>query len=436
MEHILLYEIKASLTGPLHIGSGEGENGEVLIHPVTRKPFIQASSIAGIMRGAMYTFREEEKVNQWFGKKNLGSDFGNNSRIAVSDGIFDNIKMERRPRVSIDPVSGSVSQSNVKGTSSVSGHKFEMDCVGAGSTFKFEITIDCKEDECESASGDIIRILGMINSGEVQFGGQRSNGFGFVKILNTAYRDYDLKNQADRKDWMNNVRNLKPVDIPDVTDENVAYRISIKGKTEGELLVKSIAVPEFGSEAPDSANITNAKKEYIIPGSSFKGSVKNRFEYVCKKLGREDIIKKTFGDTDGTGNIVFLDTVVGDIESNDRQPITHHIHVDKFTGGVFSGGLFSEKSIGGELDLRIDIRKSPWEKESFAVLMMVLRDLAIGGFNLGSGYANGRGFIDVSKICVSHGGTDYSLKIKDKMDENFTGLVNEALSALSETKDA
>ena len=433
----MFYEIKASLTGPLHIGSGEGENGEVLIHPVTRKPFIQASSIAGIMRGAMETSPEGRKnVNHWFGMKNSGSDFGNNSRIAVSDGIFDNIKMERRPRVSIDPISGSVSQSNVKGTSSVSGHKFEMDCVGAGNTFEFEITIDCKEDECENAKAEIIRILGIINSGEVQFGGQRSNGFGFVKIEESKFKDYNLKNPSDRKNWMNNERELDKLVIPEAVNENVAYRISIKGKTEGELLVKSIVVPEFGSEAPDAANITNAEKEYIIPGSSFKGSVRNRFEYVCKKLGREDIIKKTFGDTDGIGNIVFLDTVVGDIESNDRQPITHHIHVDKFTGGVFSGGLFSEKSIGGELDLRIDIRKSPWEKESFAVLMMVLRDLAIGGFNLGSGYANGRGFIDVSIICVSHGGTDYSLKIKDKMDENFTGLVNEALSALSETKDA
>ena len=427
----MFYEIDALLTEPLHIGSEEGQTGEVLVHPVTRKPFIQASSIAGIMRSAMEVSSEgEKKANHWFGDSNSGSNHRNNSRIAVSDGIFEKIMMERRPRVSIDPISGSVSQSGVKGTSAKSGQKFEMDCVGAGSTFKFEITIDCKEDECENANAEIIRILGMINSGEVQFGGQRSNGFGFVKILNTAYRDYDLKNQADRKDWMNNVRNLHVVDIPDVIDENIAYRISVKGKTEGELLVKSISVPGFGPEAPDAANIRNAKKEYIIPGSSFKGSVRSRFEYVCGKLGREDIIKKTFGDTEQTGNIVFLDTVVGDIESNDKQPITHHIHIDKFTGGVFSGALFSEKSVGGELDLRIVIRKSPCDKETFAVLMMVLRDLAIGGFNLGSGYANGRGFIDVSEICVSYGRREYSLKINEEMDESFTGLMNEALSSL------
>ncbi len=71
MEHILFYEIDALLTEPLHIGSGEGQTGEVLVHPVTRKPFIQASSIAGIMRGAMEVSSEgEKKANHWFGEKN------------------------------------------------------------------------------------------------------------------------------------------------------------------------------------------------------------------------------------------------------------------------------------------------------------------------------------------------------------------------------
>ena len=44
------YEIHASCREPLHIGSGDGRYGEVLVHPVTGGPFIQASGIAGAFR--------------------------------------------------------------------------------------------------------------------------------------------------------------------------------------------------------------------------------------------------------------------------------------------------------------------------------------------------------------------------------------------------
>ena len=47
---ILKYSTKAALKEPLHVGSSMGDKNEVLIHPVTGIPFIQASSIAGAMR--------------------------------------------------------------------------------------------------------------------------------------------------------------------------------------------------------------------------------------------------------------------------------------------------------------------------------------------------------------------------------------------------
>ncbi len=44
----------------------------------------------------------------------------------------------------------------------------------------------------------------------------------------------------------------------------------VSGSTEGELLVKSIAVQEYGKGTPDCMNIQNAAKEYIVPGSSLQ----------------------------------------------------------------------------------------------------------------------------------------------------------------------
>ena len=44
------YTITAQCREPLHIGSGNGSNGEVLIHPVKNVPFVQATGIAGALR--------------------------------------------------------------------------------------------------------------------------------------------------------------------------------------------------------------------------------------------------------------------------------------------------------------------------------------------------------------------------------------------------
>ena len=40
------YRVEVVTTTPLHIGSGAGEDNEVLLHPVTEAPFMQSSSIA------------------------------------------------------------------------------------------------------------------------------------------------------------------------------------------------------------------------------------------------------------------------------------------------------------------------------------------------------------------------------------------------------
>ena len=55
-----------------------------------------------------------------------------------------------------------------------------------------------------------------------------------------------------------------------------AYDIEVDAKTEGALLVKSIAVSGVGEGVPDSENIKNGKEDYIVPGSSFRGAVRAR----------------------------------------------------------------------------------------------------------------------------------------------------------------
>ena len=83
--------------------------------------------------------------------------------------------------------------------------------------------------------------------------------------------------------------------------------------------------------------------------------------------------------------------------------MSHRIHIDKFTGGVINGGLFSEKNVAGKLKLHIVIRnwKANNAEQSCGLLLLTLRDLAIGSFTVGSGYSVGKGVIQVKKVTVT-----------------------------------
>ncbi len=453
-DNVICYKVSALLQEPLHIGSANGDRCDILVHPVTGDPFIQATSIAGIFRDSYSEISGEKEVNDLFGDRELsGNDnvSDHSSRIIFSDGLFKkNPVIELRPRVAIDPASGTASASKVGGSDKNSGHKFEMECIGAGAEFNFTVVIRCKSDEKADLESRINNLFSYIeytdsNSG-MQFGGQKSNGFGYLTFPRIRERIYDLKNSNDRDGWINNdEKGYEDVELSGSDKNSFAYEIDIKGKTEGGLLVKAIALSDFGEEAPDSVNIRNARKDYIIPGSSVKGSFRNRMTWIKKyleKLGSiiegDPIIEDSFGKKgekgiDGkVGNITFLDTVVGDKETNDTADLTHRIHIDKFTGGVTNSGKFSERLVAGNLTIRIRIKNRNNPKRTFGLLMLAIRDLSAKTFNLGSGYATGKGYIETESIDIRSEGKKVSFDFQKDIPEDVKALIKEGLDAVKE----
>ncbi len=245
----------------------------------------------------------------------------------------------------------------------------------------------------------------------MQFGGQKSNGCGFMELQGLKRKIFDMTKAEDRKMWAdeealadNHYENIYS-EIKTAA-KSAAYEVMVSGSTEGELLVKSIAVQEYGKGTPDCMNIQNAAKEYIVPGSSLKGAVRNQMEKIAAYLGSKYIIEETFGKSGETandgkiGNIVFYDTVVGNREDNDRAQVKNRIHIDKFTGGVMHGGLFNEKNVSGDMQLHIMIRDKNNPDGTCGLLLMALRDLALGVMSVGGGYSVGKGILHVDQIII------------------------------------
>lgn len=398
---ICKYIVTSVCNGPLHIGNAVGGIEEVLVHPVNGLPFIQAASIAGIFRKCCDRMNPELTKNL-FGTAIVDS-IETQSRVRFSDGKFsNNIIMELRPHVRINRKRGSVD------AASDSGQKFNMEYIGAGAEFVFTIYLYYVEESESFLKTAMEEILAVFQNEGLQFGAKKSSGAGQVFLSELRYKEFDLRDQKGRNEWINE-DNLDICEynrmkkLEKITSVCKAYTVTVKGRTEGSILVKGLS-GGFGKNAPNSENIRNAQREYIVPGSSLRGAIRSQMEKIAFYLKREALIMSAFGtannddETGNIGNLIFYDTIIEKTEFNVETPLSYRIHIDKFTGGVFQKGLFREKNAAGSMNLKIDIQNRNHPKATLALLILALRDLAIHTMSLGSGYSTGKGMIDVKEI--------------------------------------
>ncbi|MCD7885380.1 MAG: RAMP superfamily CRISPR-associated protein [Lachnospiraceae bacterium] len=399
------YVVHAVCAGPMHVG-GAGKKSEVLIHPVSGLPFVQATGICGVLRAYCGQIASAKEVNSLFGDTSDTAE----SRIRFSDGLFirnENLRMELRPRLALDPKTGTAAAKKDAGLEeSKSGQKFDMQYVGSGSELQFEIFhYDATEEETRLLLG----ALAALDAHEIQFGGQKSNGCGYIKIQKLLHGHYDMTRKEDRAAWIQESEDgMEPVALAAVekTLHSDAYEVEILAETEGELLVKGIAVEKFGKDEPKATNIKDASGRYVIPGSSVKGAIRNRMEMIAGYLGiSKELVFESFGrasesENEGMrGSLRFRDVAVGDEEGRDCALRTR-IHIDKFTGGVMNGALFSELNVFGDLKLCINVADRRNAKAVTGLLLLALRDLAYKMYALGSGQSVGKGYLNVKEIHV------------------------------------
>lgn len=438
---VIKYRVKAETVAPLHIGSSIGDNEAILIDTTTNAPFIQASSLAGMLRAYSEIVNGNEMTGCIFGhnisesNKNPGD---NRSRIKVCDGIFDRgtIKIELRPNVSIDEKTGSVSSS--KG----SGQKFDMEYIGSGAVFSFDMYVFIDDDKQREAVENAFTIL---VGEEAQLGAKKSSGAGRFVASSIKRIVYDLKTAEGRAAWVNEEDDDCFEDISLVANQKTQYKyvVTVDGVTEGPILIKGIGVNGYGQDNPDSANMRNSKGEYIIPGTSIRGVLRAQMERISSYLGVDKVIESAFGvmaaqhKDSHKGNLIFSDITIGEIEDNDLNPIRHRIHIDKLTGGVINGQLFSEKNAAGRLkNFVINIQDEYNPDAVLGLLLYALRDMSIHTMNLGGGFSIGKGFVNVEKISVRCHTKESTINMVDGTVEveDTDGLIKLGISALREVK--
>ena len=429
-DHIVSYQITAVCREPLHVGGNDGRTGGILVHPVKNIPFIQATGLAGAMRD--YLSDEPELQKQLFGSSADGGD--NGSKVRISDAFFTGnvVDTELRPRVKINRETGTCQSAQTKDGQNWSGQKFETESVAAGSEFTFTLYLYEWEHEYEPT---MERILGALHAGNIQLGGQKSNGCGYIAFRQVLKTDYDMTKAEDRKLWAGESK--AGVSILETLKQQIStldqrIHFELLGEADSAILVKSIAVRDYGEEAPDAEQMRTADGRLLIPATSIKGVLRSQMEKIAKfRQLPETEIEAIFGknaekDEKGfLGCIHFIDAILDGCE----RPSQKRIHIDKFTGGVMYGGLFSETPAYGKLRIRVDLEDE--NKKAAGLLLMALRDLGLGILPLGSGSSIGRGYISGTELLVKDG-TEVIAKInlKSRQIELGADLIAEYVKAV------
>lgn len=374
------YQVEAQCLSPLRTGGTDGDTETVLTGP-DGVHFLQGSSLAGGFR---------DWVTGCWGPEMAGTLFGSNQAegsLVISDGRFDSrTAVQQRPRLRIDRVRGTADK----------GGKFDLAQVAAGSRFCFEMVWRGTEP-CPEQRQAVKAMLEAMNSGEIRLGAQKNNGLGRVQ-LTVHQKSFDMHQEADRTAWLEETGagTLLPLE----TAASIRTVFVLEGKVDG-LLVKAAAAQAKAEEKGSYTPNLEENGVPVLPGSSIKGVIRSWAERIVKSSSLpESVTDKLFGCSAGARQEGLAGRVrVEDLQLNQAQKCQiSRIRINRFTGGVIRQGLMTEEPLSTPVRLELSVTQ-PTGLEG-ALLVYALRDLGLGLYSLGSGWAIGRGVMQADRLTV------------------------------------
>lgn len=388
-DRVVRYDVTAVCVTPLRTANASGDV-DCVLRDADGTPIIQGASLAGALRGWLKA--AEVDTEGLFGCKIEDEQEPRTveGRLSVSDGRFTpDAVVNIRPRVRIDHATGSASD---KG-------KFDVANIAAGSEFRFTVLwkgTDAARKEIETVE----QLLAAMDAGEIRLGGQKTNGFGRVKLA-VKKLELSMYDVAQRKKWLRQEEATEEIALPKAPGgSDVQFRVY--GRADS-ILVKASAMKlqkkkdqEKDKDSYYQPNIEEGGAA-VLPGSSVKGAVRGRCRVIAQSVGLPVAFTDTMfgrgmenGDNGMAGRVRFADVRL----SGKREKITR-IRLNRFTGGVMRSGPFTEEPLCCEVEIPVQM---PGNGAECALMLLALRDLGLGLYNLGSSSAVGRGQIKVSRI--------------------------------------
>lgn len=416
----IYYGFQVSLETPLCISNGIGE---VTDRDVLRNwediPFIPGTSLAGAFR----SFIEEcgDKANELFGSSD--DEKGKMSQLWISDFYFDtDVSTAIRDGVHLEE------------KISVSGAKYDYEVVEYGSgVIYMQLQIWDGSDE-ETLKNMMQKIAGGIQNGDIRLGSQKNRGLGKLRLENIYVKEFtsaqvDSWIDFEKEDLSNNANKvvLDAWCMPSTRFVTLQVPLALTGGLSIRQYSTKVNEPDFISLMK---KVDCQKEQPVIPGSSWKGALRQRMMEIIDELGLAQALatecSELFGYVKaGTGDAKASEVVVSESILNDSHYIsTVRNQVSRFENATVQGALFEEKcAVEGNTVLEVKVNSRNNVDWFIGVILLAIKDLQKGFLSIGGGAAIGRGlFADAGKVIISTGKSEkeYVEALKTKAKEVAT----------------
>ncbi|MBO6206361.1 MAG: hypothetical protein J6O73_05420 [Lachnospiraceae bacterium] len=398
------YRIKFTLSSPLAVGSGENENADKdIVRDASGKPYIPASSIAGVARTALKN-------------KNMDSYLGNvikadvsNQEVSAEDSmiLFYDAIMEHDQKYSIS-VRDCVGLDQYK--TAKEGAKFDMEVLEPGPIFVTFIEQNITELKRMNVAGIIADLF---KSNKFCFGGKTTRGYGDVSVSEIRQKEFDLQKPVEIEEWVSFDMYDESIEWDDYIgygdeQKDIGTTITLTLKQKGGISIRKYStkpgkkikmyngdfkkIPE-----PDYEQLTlsGTNPIPIIPGTSWAGA----FGHQMRKLGLserdyEDLFGYVKGNRTKKSLIRFSET---QLENAYPKKMSRNA-IDRFSGGAADGALFTERTYyDGNTKLKISVNGRLNDDQIFA-LSASISDLGYGFMAVGGLTAIGRGLFSIIEV--------------------------------------
>ncbi len=444
-----------TLQSPLLIGSGNStSDNDIDINVLKNKdgiPFLPGTSLTGVLRAFMER-ESPECAEQLFGSADDMKDDSGQSMIILHDIPLTNSIPITRDGVSIDPLTGTA----------MKAHKFDYEAVSrdAEGPFRMIITLrqihtdenGCLMPEMEKA---INHLLQKIASG-FQLGAHGSTGLGQVKVQNLEKYFYDFRDKNSVVSWlMPENKNFSPSKttvkgnvIPFLDDDFV---VEAEFALPYSLIIRDYKQSETISKGQEQVSIhavsLKENGSYVIPGSSWKGSLRQRAGYILNTLGKSQaLVSSLMGpspqevkanpDKKWKGRFQVKESLIRpDCVEDTPQS---RIRIDRFTGGTIDSALFTVKPLWGKendaiVKLQFQIENALDYEAGLALCL--LKDLWLGKLAIGGEKSIGRGILHGKKIVIHYKGKHYQIEEGKDVDADTEEALNGFVKELVDWKE-
>ncbi|MCW5880157.1 MAG: hypothetical protein KIS91_04390 [Anaerolineae bacterium] len=423
------------LETPARLGNGDTDglvDMPLLLDPLQGMPLLTGASIAGALR----SYLQQREVGYWakaekdpltktlFGLQE--GDNGKQSWLIVDDSLGVSAppletaattsahgdETPRRPRVelrdgvAIDPETRTAAEKK----------KYDFEALQAGTRFPLRLELLVREKERDKVLRGVALALQGLERGEIPIGGRKRRGLGQCRVQGWEVIDYDLTDPQRLVAWLDGDESGKQEDariapLLGLTaepgdDGRVSFCLDATFDLDGSLLIRSAPIRKGEPDFVHLRSRRGNELKSIVSGTSLAGALRARALRIARTVAATPDKGATFIDdmfgphiSDNTSVEARTKPAASRLtvaETEIRNPlhlVQTRVKIDRFTGGAFPTGLFSEEPVFSQAGTRVCVSldlQGPCDGQ-IGLLLLLLKDLWLGDLPLGGESSVGRG---------------------------------------------